>query len=892
MNIIKNLKQFLLPTILVTSGMTISAFPVVNEGEINVSSLWTSQIESYQREGENRVADLRRIEDGSYVGVYNSGAEALVQEGRLTHLTVNGEVQWDIAIQPGVNSSADRLAVSPEGESFVLGTTMVNNVTLPYLASVNKDGIIEFIKIIETSLQNVAPVSVTIVGKEPVVTYSGRENALSNMTIVLEKFDISGNSLGAISRLTEQSVSPLRPYYLNGFLMVPFMGDEAIAFNLEDMTETLVQKLDGGKFHNGCVSGDFLYNLSQNNEGMAEVTQYKVVDGALKQSWTLTTGQYWKTYNMTIFPVNNSNVALYVNRLEDLPGMTVISNNGEIIEEQVSMSFDYAKNIFVHSVGQTASGEFYMLGQKTVDYSIQTIKVSENLTDISTVQLEGINKDYIYFYLNSSQQYFSDGRFMIAGSMRANSSSMSYTTFFTEVNVDKSLSPQWSYTCSPGKFSDVSPLHPVADNDGNCYLYYRSYYDLCFAKFDSQGNFKWEIKMPGNCTYLFTPLILGNGNIIIGGAGYDNTLTLMCVAPDGETVFTRPGETGNLSELLNIMSILDKNGDITVCFAGRDETYACKLYIAKYDNQGECLSKKLFDTDLQGILLTGITMTPNGNTIVFGQGFDNNWIAYPCVASLDSEFNLNYIALSNSSELQGSQYREIAATDDRVFLLGSTSTQGFADIYSTEGKLEHQILYGEEGERTLFEGVTGNADGGITIVGERLKSDNLFEGFILSMDQNGDIVEKGKFSEDEKGIYLLRIFEMNERLVLVGACQTPDKGFQNLVLLLDNDYQILSEGLDPEDGFYLNYTFNGATFADGRVYISSTESIGISSNGFVSCFEISGLSGIENIPDSDSDQIDGEAVYYTLQGIRVSNPTQGIFIRHCNGKTEKVLIRR
>lgn len=45
--------------------------------------------------------------------------------------------------------------------------------------------------------------------------------------------------------------------------------------------------------------------------------------------------------------------------------------------------------------------------------------------------------------------------------------------------------------------------------------------------------------------------------------------------------------------------------------------------------------------------------------------------------------------------------------------------------------------------------------------------------------------------------------------------------------------------------------------------------------------------GVENVSDSNDDS---EAVYYNLQGIRIDNPTNGVYIRRQGNKTEKVIL--
>ena len=48
--------------------------------------------------------------------------------------------------------------------------------------------------------------------------------------------------------------------------------------------------------------------------------------------------------------------------------------------------------------------------------------------------------------------------------------------------------------------------------------------------------------------------------------------------------------------------------------------------------------------------------------------------------------------------------------------------------------------------------------------------------------------------------------------------------------------------------------------------------------------------GVEEIGVS-SDDSDAEAVYYNLQGVRVANPSNGIFIKVKGSKSEKVLVK-
>ena len=52
-------------------------------------------------------------------------------------------------------------------------------------------------------------------------------------------------------------------------------------------------------------------------------------------------------------------------------------------------------------------------------------------------------------------------------------------------------------------------------------------------------------------------------------------------------------------------------------------------------------------------------------------------------------------------------------------------------------------------------------------------------------------------------------------------------------------------------------------------------------------FEISGVKEV----NTDNLTADGPAEYYTLQGIRVANPSHGIFIRRQGNKSSKIILK-
>lgn len=67
----------------------------------------------------------------------------------------------------------------------------------------------------------------------------------------------------------------------------------------------------------------------------------------------------------------------------------------------------------------------------------------------------------------------------------------------------------------------------------------------------------------------------------------------------------------------------------------------------------------------------------------------------------------------------------------------------------------------------------------------------------------------------------------------------------------------------------------------------TVEKNGVSASYPFYVFTTSTLSGVESI---DAEATTGEAVYYNLQGVRVANPQNGIFVKVVNGKAAKVVL--
>lgn len=109
----------------------------------------------------------------------------------------------------------------------------------------------------------------------------------------------------------------------------------------------------------------------------------------------------------------------------------------------------------------------------------------------------------------------------------------------------------------------------------------------------------------------------------------------------------------------------------------------------------------------------------------------------------------------------------------------------------------------------------------------------------------------------------LKVYVSNEPMATLGDIRAAECAgtLENSPITIDGDWKYVGFTFDTTEDFTWEYTNITLTWEKGG----------------------SGVEGIE--------AENGEAVYYNLQGVRVENPENGMFIRVQNGKSTKVAIK-
>lgn len=107
---------------------------------------------------------------------------------------------------------------------------------------------------------------------------------------------------------------------------------------------------------------------------------------------------------------------------------------------------------------------------------------------------------------------------------------------------------------------------------------------------------------------------------------------------------------------------------------------------------------------------------------------------------------------------------------------------------------------------------------------------------------------------------------------------TRDEGFVPFLPILRENSPLVNAGID-----------NSAEWSDDVNYIPATDCRGYANKDGkdIGAYEFEGKAGVESVV-SDVEDPNAPVEYYNLQGMRVNNPENGIFIRRQGNKATKV----
>lgn len=355
------------------------------------------------------------------------------------------------------------------------------------------------------------------------------------------------------------------------------------------------------------------------------------------------------------------------------------------------------------------------------------------------------------------------------------------------------------------------------------------------------------------------------------------------------------------------MTVEKKDGSVVTISAknlasydGGNQASAGSLYILKLDSDGyyvnnlaetgdEITESKILSLEYSDgkLYASGTVKSSKGTAKISIDGKELTPTAYPCplVASFNTDLTANWVTMlpmTTDTNGSGCQTQNLATKyDNKYFWLTGTYNGKISDPANEANYVESTV------------------------------KKNTREGFVIKLDAaTGNWIKgvssKGSFSETYLTGYIQPICPANEpdNLYVNGYCMNATVGSflrcydkETLEGIADSSWNIVKGGGAP--------TASACAYAPstGKIFVS-TRGNGIfeplggekteKPSGFTnlfSCFQMGEgfVSGINDINVDNEGQEEGITRYFTIDGVEVSAPTSGLYIRVRGNKADKVI---
>ena len=842
----------------------------VSAQETEISNLWTAQSDMFDRPSECTLNRLVTLSDGSVVGMYNTGAESLIYEGRIVKLTSNGAKVWETTIQAGKNTTADRLDVAQNGNSYVLGTTLVNGATRLYVASFGSDGAEKFIKVLDIEAAKLTPVAVFAIDNDIAAIYTTQNE--TSYQLVMQVLNGNGEEVKSMTHNTNSSGAGLA-VRMGDFVMLPYWAKEAYALNMRNCSlEMEIIPETGVKFHNGCASADAIYNVLQASEGYV-VSQYKVVDGALTKTWETTTAQKFSMFNLYSFAVDGG-VLLYNHKNYAQPGISLIGEDGTPIVEKATVGMGSYADLSVFSAGRNSNGEIYVLGQAP-NYKVAMAKIASDLSQVTVTEVAGIDDTMGYFYTYGFQSTFTGSKFVFAGVVRpVDFNTGGYTPYFATLNPESPATALWSYEGHVGNTASVIPGVPVVDEQGNMFCYILSGSKSMLAKYDSNGNSVWKASLPAVNDYLADPILMSNGQVCVAGVNMNDGIHVCFVDQTGTIVAQKDHAVPQNIMQPSVIYAVPAGNSIVMAVAGYDmnRNYLFTPYLCALDENGN-FTAKAYDSFEFNIYLRGMKAVKDGEFILFGESPNASYENIPFMLKFDDKLNVAFCsapAVKNPSSI----IDLFQAHDGTIFAAANTYTNTALLTYNPDGTLIAEYLYAPDGfYSNQVAKIISDGNGNAIAVGNAVANDYITNhGFTLCC--NASAAEQWQYvTGANEWANDVALIEGNA--VIVGLVKN-ESGSCDRITVLDSNHE-LDKFFDGES--FVGYNQIGTCFSGDQVHVNgySSEASEVYT-GIFSCYQVTtGTSSINDVAASNNGDI-VKTDYFDIAGRRIAQPENGIYI--------------
>lgn len=777
-------------TLLIVMAWCLSLPAGAQTAGTGIENLWSSRIDNADAGSSSTDGQFIKSADGTYIGIFTTGAGAKYYEGRIVKFSAAGEQLWEKEIQPAQYTSVKKVCESSDGNIYVAGTTDVDGTTRAWVSSFAQDGSARGTRVFETAFSQCVIDDIQPYKEGVAVFYTG----ITTGKIGGHYHDVLASDLSVTSekerRVQDSNISVLYNVFIEGDWVLASTQNDYTCFNLATGE---IKNTKTGSFEGGCKYGKDFY-LIQKGDKAYTVIKLSIGDNGPKTAWTTEVDFETSYYLSDLFAASDGNL-YFVKKGASFYDMAELNTDGDIVKKKTSVWIDEKANGgFVYSLDTDKDGNILIAGHAD-DFKVFYATLDKDFT-IKKCTSSVISDDFKYAYSYEKMSSFVDGKLLMCGFLRTADLLGPYTQFFTVMDAEKDFATDWKKLYEPGRIPYIFPMGGTFDKEGNAYMAVISDRQPYAIKYDNNGKQLWSeaIKYEkGTKGYSCDALVLDNGNVIIAGytendndyQDYINSL-IACFGPDGKQLWVKQTNGGDLyisPKTMGLYKTTDGNF-IVVSQAIQKGTYTQCMAVEKFDAEGNVLFTKVIALE-KDFMPNRVRMDDYGNILAAGYSYGSDYTRYATVEKISQDGELT--AFLEDKNVAKCEFNDAwTDKDGRIYAAGYTEKNGFYAVFDADGK---EISYEQSADLGYWQAVSGNSKEAV-LTGTFGNSSNITIGKVVALsttDGKTKAWEMPVQDNDAAQTFALGVLASDKNIIVTGYTEDDGKQVSEYVLNCDVD---------------------------------------------------------------------------------------------------------
>ncbi len=848
------------------------------EPNASITWEWTSLIDISEGGTSCEDGQLIPTSDGNCAGIYTTGGQGDIYEGRIVKLDMSGNLIWQQKIQAITSTTANRVAEGPNGTLYVAGTTLDGAVTKTYVTSFDKDGNSGEVQVLPEGNEKIMMGNLSVLSDGVALQYSARNNSTYAGSYYCIYFDFELQQKVS-SSYAASSVSLPVNVVANDLAVVvvlaggPYTDGQLITFPNDGSNQP---KTYSGNYQAGYADTEDFYFVKKNSSDYS-VERCAYQNGYFNIKWNTAIDFDTNYYSPVVKACEDGNVYLWhksndVHRIAKLSaedGSVAWKKYLDIVDTSICEGFAY-------TLGVAENGDF-VAGGHSGDFKVYWYRLASNDGSYVSSMAELVNDDFAYAYTYDEMSSFENDTFYFCGFLRQYDYNAGHTPFFVAYDIDTPDQHLWATLPECGYVPCDYPGNGAIAPDGSVYVAATISNSPALVKYDADGSLLFCQKCGDGITGQGRYVNIGqDGAITLIGTceteSYSSTLTLI-------TSFNSDGEVISSTTLPNdvvypslIYATWKNDGTAIVVTSAFDSSWVKEILVESISLDGSYNSYSLYTPG--NINPYAAKLDQNDCILVFGYNYDENSANHPCVMKINADGSLAY---ETSLDAMGELYGAWSDSEGRTYVVGGTNdAYAYYALLAQDGSVIEEVTTTEFG---YYENVEGDGDTPIlvgTVIPEG--SSNIVGRVMALTPGTCSPAWTTDINSSARQTYALQL-SVRKNAYLVAGYEAGSSEVAGMLAIINKEGELLDKNIgetipNPNDDYYIS----ALVANDDQALVLSARSVAnLIYLGYASKYSYTASSDfIQSVQYGDTVIL---TEYYDLQGRKINDNYRGLCIR-------------